>query len=82
MDKSLVRLQTWLIFLFLFTLANLAKAYIAYACMYHPAENTRRSRQARAKRRAICEIAFGPLLFPSASDLKVRAANSVSREYS
>ena len=35
---------------------NLTKAYIAYARMYHPAENTRRSRQARAKRRAICEI--------------------------
>ena len=37
-------------------LTNLTKAYIAYARMYHPAENTRRSRQARAKRRAICEI--------------------------
>ena len=36
--------------------ANLAKAYIACARMYHPAESTRQSRQARAKRRAICEI--------------------------
>ena len=35
---------------------NLTKAYIACARMYHPAESTRQSRQARAKRRAICEI--------------------------
>ena len=37
-------------------LTNLTKAYIACARMYHPAESTRQSRQARAKRRAICEI--------------------------
>ena len=36
MDKSLVRLQTWLIFLFLFTLANLAKVYIVEATPLAP----------------------------------------------